>query len=136
MGLILYRGPLGDEEENIDCNFIKKLIFNKEPDYWKKGGGDSCIEVDGLDERLIIFYDEPYGYFIMRHPDYLAPYDKNVEIVVVEHRVGGEPIRIPSCCYVSRERAFEILCEFVTTMRIPDSVNWTDIYEIDFDHGY
>ncbi len=32
----------------------------------------------------------------MRHPDYLVLYDESIDIKTVEHRVGGEPMQIPS----------------------------------------
>jgi hypothetical protein len=136
MSLITYNGPTGDPVENPSIDFIKDIIFNKNADYWKKGSGDSGIEIEGLDEQFVFFYDEPYGFFIMRHPDYLAPYDKDAKIEVIEHKVGGEPMKVPSCCYVSRDKAFEIINEFVETEQIPENVNWTDIYDIDFDSGY
>ncbi|NLL05625.1 MAG: hypothetical protein GX270_07535 [Clostridiaceae bacterium] len=84
MSLITYNGPTGDSVENPSIDFIKDIIFNKNADYWKKGSGDSGIEIEGLDEQLVFFYDEPYGFFIMRHPDYLAPYDKEAKIEVIE----------------------------------------------------
>lgn len=136
MSLITYNGPTGDPVENPSIDFIKDIIFNKNADYWAKGSGDSGVEIEGLDEQLIFFYDEPYGFFIMRHPDYLAPYNEEVEIEVIEYRVGGEPLKVPSCCYVSRDKAFEIISVFVETKQIPENINWTDIYDIDFDSGY
>lgn len=136
MSLITYDNPTGDSIKNPSLEYLKEIILTKDADFWKKGSGDSGIEIDGVDERLIFFYDEPYGFFIMRHPDYLAPYDENIKIEVVEHKVGGEPMRIPSCCYVSREKAFEIVREFIETEQIPVNINWTDIYDIDFDNGF
>jgi hypothetical protein len=136
MSLITYDNPTGDSIKNPSLEYLKEIILTKDADFWKKGSGDSGIEIEGVDERLIFFYDEPYGFFIMRHPDYLAPYDENIKIEVVEHKVGGEPMRIPSCCYVSREKAFEIIREFIETEQIPTNINWTDIYDIDFDHGF
>lgn len=136
MDLVIYNGPIGDPIENPSIDFIKNIVFNKEADYWLKGSGDSCIEVAGAEERLIFFFDEPYGFFIMQHPDYLAPYDETADIKAVEHRVGGEPMTVPSCCYVSREKAFEILYKFIVYKEIDKNVNWIDIYEVDFDHGY
>jgi len=136
MSLITYDNPTGDSIKNPSLEYLKEIVLTKDADFWKKGSGDSGIEIEGVDERLIFFYDEPYGFFIMRHPDYLAPYDENIKIEVVEHKVGGEPMRIPSCCYVSREKAFEIIREFIATEQIPANINWTDIYDIDFDHGF
>jgi hypothetical protein len=143
MSLITYNGPTGDPVENPSTDFIKDIIFNKNADYWEKGSGDSGIEIEGLDEQLVFFYDEPYGFFIMRHPDYLVPvanevsggipkepYDEEIKIEVVEHRVGGEPMKVPSCCYVSRDKAFEIISVFINTEQIPENINWTDIYAI------
>jgi len=137
MKTITYNNPTGSPVKDPSLEYLKEIIFNEGADFWKKGNGESCIEIDGMDERIIFFYDEPYGFFIMRHPDYLAPYDESVEIEVVEHKVGGEPMRIPSCCYVSREKAFEIISELIKTQKIPENINWTDIYDIEgFDHGY
>jgi hypothetical protein len=136
MSLITYDNPTGDSIKNPSLEYLKEIVLTKDADFWKKGSGDSGIEIEGVDERIIFFYDEPYGFFIMRHPDYLAPYDENIKIEVVEHKVGGEPMRIPSCCYVSREKAWEIIREFIETEQIPTNINWTDIYDIDFDHGF
>lgn len=57
---------------------------------------------------LIFFYDEPYGFFMMSHPEYLVPYDVDVEIQTVTHNVGGEPMQIPTCSYVSKELAYQM----------------------------
>lgn len=64
--MIIYYGPVGEAIENPNQEFIRELIFNKNECYWKQGSGDSCFEVEGLEERLILFYDEPYGFFIMQ----------------------------------------------------------------------
>jgi len=45
-------------------------------------------------------------------------------------------MKVPSCCYVSRDKAFEITSVFIETEQIPENINWTDIYDIDFDSGY
>ena len=47
MSLITYNGPTGDHIENPSLEFIKDIIFNKDEDYWKKGSGDSGIEMKG-----------------------------------------------------------------------------------------
>ena len=68
--MVIYNGPVGEPVENPNEAFIKDIFFNKEDEYWKQGSGDSCFEVEGCNEWLIFFYDEPYGFFIMSHPDY------------------------------------------------------------------
>ncbi|MGG2014727.1 hypothetical protein [Bacillus sp. S10(2024)] len=72
----------------------------------------------------------------MRHPDYLVTLNKNVEIEIVEHLVGGEPMKIPTCSYVDRKMAYRIIKEFITTKSVPKFIEWIDLYDIDFDHGF
>jgi len=134
--VIIYNGPVGEPIENPSQEFIRDLIFKKNESYWKQGSGDSCFEVEGLEERLILFYDEPYGFFIMQHPDYLVTLNKNVEIETVEHLVGGEPMKVPTCAYLDREMAYRIINEFITTKSIPKFIEWVDLYDIDFEHGF
>lgn len=72
----------------------------------------------------------------MRHPDYLVLMDKDAPIHTIEHLVGGEPMAVPSCSYVSREMAYQIVHEFISSKEIPESVEWVDLYEIDFDYDF
>lgn len=134
--MITYHGPIGEAVENPTYEFLENLILLESDNYWKHGGGDSCIEVEGCDERLIFFYDEPYGFFIMRHPDYLVLCDDSIIIETVEHLVGGEPMQVPSCSYVSRAKAFELIMSFVKEKKIPDFVEWVDLYDIDFQYEF
>lgn len=134
--MVEYNGPIGEPVENPSEEFIKDIFFQKGDEYWKQGSGDSCFEVDGCEERLIFFYDEPYGFFIMRHPDYLVLIDRDAEIQTIEHSVGGEPMAVPTCSYVSRETAYQIVQEFISSKKIPESVEWVDLYEIDFDYDF
>ena len=134
--MVIYNGPIGEPIENPKEEFIKDIFFNKDDKYWKQGSGDSCFEVEGCEEWLIFFYDEPYGFFIMRHPDYLVPIDNNREITTIEHIVGGEPMSIPTCSYVSRETAYKIVTEFINTKKVPEFIEWIDLYDIDFDYDF
>ena len=134
--MVTYYGPVGDEIVNPTEQFLKEIFFDKKEDYWKSGGGDSCIEVEGCNERVIFFFDEPYGFFIMRHPEYLVMYDKSIEIETIEHKVGGEPMKVPTCSYVSRERAYEIISSFICNKKMPEDISWLELYEIDFDYAF
>jgi len=134
--MISYRGPQGDTCENPTDEFLRN-IAEKPADYWAQGGGDSCLEIAGSNDRMIFFVDEPYGVFIMMHPDYeVISQDSDKPVETVEHRVGGEPMKVPSSSYVSRERALELMREFVKNSGRPSSVEWIDMYEIEFDHGF
>lgn len=134
--MIVYNGPVGEPVENPTEEFLKEIFFNKNEDYWKKGSGDSCIEIEGCEERIIFFYDDPYGFFMMSHPDYLVLCDDSVDIKTVEHRVGGEPMQIPTCSYVKREQAYEIISSFIEQKKIPDFVSWINLYDIDFEYEF
>lgn len=134
--MVTFYGPDGDMVENPDGEFIKDIIFNKGGDFWQQGSGDSSIEVEGCDESLLFFYDEPYGFFIMRHPDYLVPYDENGSTETVEHDVGGEPMVVPQCAYVDRETAYKIITEYVKNKKFSDCVEWIDLYDIDFENDF
>lgn len=134
--MIRYNGPSESEIQNPSIDFIRDIIFNKNEKYWKQGSGDSCIEVNGIEERLIFFFDEPYGFFIMRHPDYIVPINREIPINTVEHMLGGEPMKIPTCSYVSREKAFEIINYFINDLNFEELVEWVDLYEIEFEHGF
>lgn len=134
--MIIYNGPIGDPIINPTEDFLKDIFFNMSEEYWKKGGGDSCVEVEGCDESLIFFYDEPYGFFIMRHPEYLVMFDENIEIKTIKHRVGGEPMQVPTCSYVNREKAYEIVSSFIKLKKIPEFVSWIDLYDINFEYDF
>ncbi|NPC93582.1 hypothetical protein HOO54_15380 [Bacillus sp. WMMC1349] len=134
--MITYRGPIERPIVNPSDEFVRNIIFKKTEDYWKQGSGDSSFEIEGCDESFILFYDEPYGFFIMRHPDYLVPLNKSIEIKTVEHFVGGEAMHVPSCSYLNRDLAYKVIKEFMATKTIPSFIEWTDLYEIDFDHGF
>ena len=130
--MITFYGPDGENIENPSDDFIKEFT-NKEADYWQQGSGDSSFEADNCDEALIIFYEEPYGFLILRHPDYLVPYDEDKDNESVEHDVGGEPMVVPACSFVSREDAYKIITEYVKKQKFAKKYNWTDLYEIDFE---
>ena len=134
--MVLYRGPLGDTCENPSDEFLQEIV-NRPAEYWAQGGGDSCLEVAGSNDRMIFFVDEPYGVFVMMHPDYeVVAQASEKPIETVEHRVGGEPMKVPSIGYVSRERALLLMREFVKNAARPSSVKWIDMFEIEFDHGF
>lgn len=63
-------------------------------------------------------------------------FNKNVEIEVDEHLLGGEPMKMPTCAYLDREIAYRIIKEFITTKSIPKFIEWVNLYDIDFEHGF
>lgn len=134
--MIIFNGPTGNEIQNPTEQFIRNIIFEKDDEYWKTGSGDACIEVEECKERLIFFYESDYGFFIMRHPDYLVLCDDQNDIHTVVHDVGGEPMQVPSCSFVSREKALDILISFMRTGEILYNDMWIDMYDIDFEYDF
>lgn len=62
MVVVIYYGPVGNPIENPSEKFIRDIVFHKNESYWRQGSGDSSIEINGIEERLILFCDEPYGF--------------------------------------------------------------------------
>jgi hypothetical protein len=89
-----------------------------------------------MEEWLIFFYDESYGFMLIRHPDYLVTIDRSVNIETVEHYIGGEPMSLPTYSYVSRESAYKIAQEFIVTGKFSEMVEWIDLYDIEFEHDF
>lgn len=133
--LTIYRGPMGEWVEDPDAAFLRR-IADQPSAYWARGGGDSALETEGSDERMVFFFDEPFGFFMMMHPDYEVVVRQPGPIIAVEHDVGGEPMRVPSCSYFSRDEAYELMLEFVAIGGRPMSVKWQDMYDLDFDDGF
>lgn len=134
--MVTYYGPVGEPIKNPTYNYLKKILLTESESYWKQGSGDSCIEIDGCSERIIFFFKEEYGFFIMRHPDYLVLCDDSISIKTITHRVGGEPMQVPTCSFISRSKAFDIIMSLIENKKIPDNVEWIDLYDIEFDYEF
>ncbi|MBU8697990.1 Imm1 family immunity protein [Bacillus pumilus] len=132
--MFLYYGPTGAPVENPGEEFMKKIFFQEDEEYWKQGNGESSIEMeeDWESESLVFFYTEPYGFLIMRYPNFLVPFKKGEKIETIEHFVAGAPLYVPSCSYVDRNQAYQIVHHFLTTKTVPDLVEWVELRDIDF----
>lgn len=64
------------------------------------------------------------------------PYDGTPCDVTVTHYVGGEPMRRPRACFVSREQAWDVVQEFVLHGRRSPRFKWVSVGDLDFDTGY
>ncbi|MBC2022718.1 hypothetical protein HCC18_08865 [Listeria booriae] len=131
--MLVYYGPDGEFINNPSNEFLKEIL-NKDSVYWNQGGGDSLLFIEEETYRLIFFKDEEHGFFIMRHPDYVAPFNPDIEVYTVHHDIGGEPMATPSSSYVGLADAEKIILEFATKGSNENVQEWKDIYEIiDFD---
>lgn len=120
-------GPHGETIVSPTRDDIKRILA-RGAEYWSEAG-DAALTYGGCDS-LIFWKDEPYGVFILRLADYYAPCRADAEPAVVYHSVGGEPMAVPSCCYLTEAEAAEILFFYMDTGEVPASAHWRDIYEI------
>lgn len=133
-----YRSPLGDEVEDPDEDFIKKIIYNYDQNYWsKETTGDSAIVVreNNRDLILVFFYDHPHGFFLYYDVKFV-PLIKNTPLkdtVVIKHFIGSEPMLVPAICYRSREESWEIISEFIDNHTKCDKFKWVQLGDIDYD---
>ena len=136
MSKILYCPPFGDDVESPDIDKIKNIIFTESQDYWREGSGDSGIEIQGKDDRMLFFNYRDIGFFIMLSPDYEVPISKsnNDEIKTFSHRIGGNEFSFPSCCLFAKEDAWNIIEHFLKTGDKLSEFKWIDLYEIDFEY--
>ncbi|WP_411266016.1 hypothetical protein [Bacillus sp. NMCN1] len=70
----------------------------------------------------------------MRYPNFLVPFKKIEKIETIEHLVAGAPLYVPSCSYINRDQAYQIVHHFLTTKTVPDFVEWSELRHIDFQH--
>ncbi|AYJ88965.1 hypothetical protein CS953_04290 [Bacillus safensis] len=134
--MYLYYGPTGAPVKNPGEEFMKRIFFQEGEEYWKQGNGESFIEIeeDWECESLVFFYTEPYGFFIMRYPDFLVPFQKVEKVETIEHFVARSPLNVPSCSYVDRNQAYQIVQQFLDDKKAPDLVEWVKLRSIDFQH--
>ncbi len=132
-----YTNYLGETLQFDSVESIKDIIDNTPFTEWEKGSGDASISIADIDEQLI-FFKVNSGVFIMQHPDYLAPIIKENynNINTIKHYVGGEPMSIPDVCVCSDDEAFKIIKNFIIHRLLDKDYTWTDIYALDFDHGF
>ena len=45
-------------------------------------------------------------------------------------------MKIPTCSYVSRGEAYKIVKQFILEKKIPDFINWVELYDIEFDYDF
>ncbi|MBC2285222.1 hypothetical protein [Listeria booriae] len=119
--MLVYYGPDGEFINNPSNEFLKEIL-NKDSVYWNQGGGDSSLFIEKETYRLI--------FFKMRHPDYVAPFNPDIEVYTVHHDIGGEPMATPSSSYVGLADAEKIILEFATKGSIENVQEWKDIYGI------
>jgi len=65
-----------------------------------------------------------------------VPIDRKKSTKALKHVVGGEPLEVPVCSYLSREEAFRIIDHFIKYKVVPDDVEWIKLYDINFDNEF
>lgn len=121
---------LGNEEQHENLADLEKFLAQPY-EYWKGGTGDSAVQI--REEERLIFFKVAQGIFIMQHPDYLIPIkeqNKNLDLVVLMHYVGGEEFKFPEIVVYNEETAFKILKCYIENGSLDNSFRWVDLYSI------
>ena len=124
--------PDGMDIDSPTVDDIDKILL-QEDDYWNQGSGAASLSKNDNQPELMFFRKSNYGYIVLELDSYKAlitnKKDKNMMVV---HHIGGEPFPVPSCFFISREQAREILLHYLDTGEMLNYELWQDIYD-DFD---
>lgn len=136
--ILKYIPPSGEELTNPSLDFLRKVIFDYDPIYWLKNSGDSALIIEDngplKSKMLIFFYDEPYGFFAYYEGVYVSV-KKNTPLKdenVIKHKVGGEPMGVPSICYRTKVEMWEILIDFIDRQKMCEKYTWVELSQIDY----
>jgi hypothetical protein len=140
-----YCGPVNDDIFNPSLEDLRRVIFDTEESYWQVGSGDSGLH-NMTAERVLLgghpsleFFLAPscgFTFTFISQGEWWLPFNKSVPgDPVVTHYVGGDPLRRPRACFVSREVAWEIVQEFVRTRSLPTLGHWVRSSELDLGHA-
>lgn len=117
---------LSEEIKLKEMESLKEFL-SQPADYWLEGTGDTAIKIK--DNEQLVFFKIIDKFFIMFHPDYLAPKTNAKKMEVFSHFVGGEEMQVPSTCLCSESEAFKILENYIQGKGLLNTLPWIDFYE-------
>jgi hypothetical protein len=148
MDVLTFYAPDGAHIPNPSCEMLHEFIFEKGHDYYAQGWGGGALEimrhrVDAIEKlndqpTLEFFFVEPHGFFFRYYSvqgPVLVTYDGSGCERLCEHYYGGDPMRIPTACFVSRECAWEIIQEFCRSGSYSPLAHWVPDGVLQFNWG-
>jgi hypothetical protein len=148
MVALTYYAPDGTDTPNPSPRLLREIIFEEGPTYFETGWGGGALAVmrhgaHGIkmmtDQPMLEFFlVEPHGFFFRYYPvqgPQMVPYDGSGCDRLVKHYYGGDPVRVPVACFVSREAAWEIVKVFRRSGECSPGVNWVPFGKLEFDRG-
>lgn len=136
MAAVVYRAPDGSTIENPTSEALADIVLRRPAGYWKYGSGDSGLTREDVDETLVFFVVEPFGVYVAFVPEgqvEVVPTTMSETKAVAAHRVCGEPMIRPQACFLPRELAFEVICEFATTGRRLRTLDWLPLHQLEYE---
>ena len=126
---VVFRDPSG-QERNIVEEELRELILTADERYWRIGSGEGSLEMTDSEPRraLTLSLKEPYG-FLLQYGEYEST-DDLVAVASTDHAetteviVGGNPWKVPTTFFVSRQAAWEAVEEFCRSGRPGNSLKW------------
>jgi hypothetical protein len=131
--------PSGDEILEPTEADLRAVIFDTDQHYWDSGSGDAALLYmrgrESVHDKpwLNFFMQEPHGFFVRftAHSEPPSvPYDGSDANMSVVHYVGGDPLRLPLACFVSREAAWEVTKYFFAARERLPRLRWASLYDL------
>ncbi|QDT36047.1 hypothetical protein [Stratiformator vulcanicus] len=136
---IEYESPSGHRIQNPPASFIRRTVYEHDTSYWESGSGQgafSCV-VDGtvLSELTLTRGSESEFRLI-----FFNKVDKAISVAISDGKMdeyrlvfdGGAFYREPARIFISLEKTFKGLKEYVNSGRCPSSLDWDSWYGLDW----
>lgn len=140
MQKILYRSPDGHITSNPQMDMVLDVIKNPKVCYWEAGSGGASIEYEtpGCTSVLILFYSQPYGFFlehranVRKHDRYFSIGTEKMDELTTIY-VSGEPHKLPTGVFVSKDSAQVAVQEFMGNGERSNCLQWKNRKEISWE---
>jgi len=143
-----YVDPDGESHPDPSPEELRRIILLESEEYWGNSGSAYLGWVDLRTNSISDCRDRPCLHFFLAgsegfHFAYdqtgagrLVTYDWSPLKARVRHYLGGEAAYYPTACLVSRERAWEVVRDFMNDAQRPSrAVSWISRSELDFDES-
>jgi hypothetical protein len=133
--------PDGDTLTNPDRDWLKKLVVEPSRNYWNSGAGQASLKWHGDNgaTELLLVFDQDHGFsleYIDQNKVYYVPLGDGDFDHTVKVYVGGEPVVLPTKFFVSKERTWVAVEQFLKDGNRSNDLNWARRSELKWHYGY
>jgi hypothetical protein len=137
----LFRHPNGEFIKNPSEAMLRKIIFNTDEKYWNFGAGEISLEtqLESNQVMLTISFKAPYGFLVQygafdSTDDYVAISSKDYT-QTIEIFIGGNPWTVPTSFFISQDKAWKAVLDFLTSGKMTSSLNWVMLAEQEWNNS-